>query len=129
MPGSRLDEIESTRVELGHASRDREAEPSSARARVLDGCAGGVGAKESLEDALLGFLRNSRSRVGDADLVEPIVSPKLDVNGNGTLSFEEWAVRSIDKFKGADRDRSGWLTAAEFATTAPPPPKRPRCGC
>jgi len=54
---------------------------------------------------------------------------KLDVNGNGTLSFEEWAVRSIDKFKGADRDRSGWLTAAEFATTAPPPPKRPRCGC
>ena len=45
---------------------------------------------------------------------------KLDVNGNGTLSFEEWAVTTITKFNGADRDRSGWLTAAEYATTAPP---------
>jgi hypothetical protein len=55
---------------------------------------------------------------------------KLDANGNGTLSFEEWALKSIDKFKGADRDRSGWLTAAEYATTAPPPPKhKPKCGC
>jgi hypothetical protein len=54
---------------------------------------------------------------------------KLDVNGNGTLSFEEWAVTTITKFKGADRDRSGWLTAAEYATTAPPPPKRKTCSC
>ena len=54
---------------------------------------------------------------------------KLDVNGNGTLSFEEWAVRTIDKFNGADRDRTGWLTAAEYATTAPPPPKKKRCSC
>ena len=54
---------------------------------------------------------------------------KLDVSGNGTLSFEEWAVRTIDKFNGADRDRSGWLTAAEYATTAPPPPKKKRCSC
>jgi hypothetical protein len=54
---------------------------------------------------------------------------KLDANGNGTLSFEEWAVKSIDKFKGADRDRSGWLTAAEYATTAPPPPKHKSCSC
>lgn len=55
---------------------------------------------------------------------------KLDSNGNGALSFEEWAARTIDKFQGADKDRSGWLTAAEYATTAPPPPKRkPRCRC
>ena len=54
---------------------------------------------------------------------------KLDGNGNGALSFEEWAVKSIDKFAGADRDRSGALTPAEFATTAPPPPKRKRCAC
>ena len=45
---------------------------------------------------------------------------KLDINGNGNLSFEEWADRTIDKFNGADRDRTGWLNAAEFATTAPP---------
>ena len=54
---------------------------------------------------------------------------KLDTNGNGSLSFEEWADKSIDKFNGADKDHSGWLTAAEFATTAPPPPKKARCSC
>ena len=54
---------------------------------------------------------------------------KLDTNGNGTLSFDEWAVKTIDKFKGADRDRSGWLTPAEYATTAPPPPKHQSCSC
>jgi hypothetical protein len=54
---------------------------------------------------------------------------KLDANGNGTLSFEEWAVKSIEKFRGADKDRSGWLAPAEYATTAPPPPKRKRCAC
>ncbi len=53
---------------------------------------------------------------------------KLDANGNGTLSFEEWAVKTVDKFSGADRDRSGWLTPAEYATTAPPPPKK-KCAC
>ena len=54
---------------------------------------------------------------------------KLDANGNGALSFEEWAVKSIDKFGGADKDRSGWLTPAEYASTAPPPPKTKRCSC
>ena len=54
---------------------------------------------------------------------------KLDINGNGTLSFDEWAVKSIEKFQSADRDRSGWLTPAEYSTTAPPPPKRTKCAC
>ena len=55
---------------------------------------------------------------------------KLDANGNGALSFEEWASKTIEKFQGADKDRSGWLTPAEYALTAPPPPKhKPRCGC
>ena len=55
---------------------------------------------------------------------------KLDTNGNGSLSYEEWAAKTIDKFEGADKDKSGWLTSAEYATTAPPPPKKkPRCGC
>jgi hypothetical protein len=54
---------------------------------------------------------------------------KLDANGNGALSFDEWAVKTIDKFKGADRDRSGFLTTAEYATTAPPPPKHKTCSC
>jgi hypothetical protein len=54
---------------------------------------------------------------------------KLDKNGDRTLSFSEWAARTIDKFEGADKDRSGWLGAAEYATTAPPPPKKKRCSC
>ena len=54
---------------------------------------------------------------------------KLDKNGNGMLSFEEWAIKTVDKFGGADKDRSGWLTPVEYATTAPPPPKKKRCAC
>ena len=54
---------------------------------------------------------------------------KLDVNGNGTLDFEEWAVRTVDKFAEADKDKTGWLTPAEYAVTAPPPPKKKRCSC
>jgi hypothetical protein len=55
---------------------------------------------------------------------------KLDSNGNGALSFDEWAAKTIEKFNGADKDRSGWLTPAEYAATAPPPPKpKARCSC
>ena len=55
---------------------------------------------------------------------------KLDRNGNGTLSFDEWAVKTLDKFGRADRDRSGFLDPAEFATTAPKPARRKaRCAC
>ena len=54
---------------------------------------------------------------------------KLDKNGNGNLDFEEWAVRTVDKFADADKDRTGWLTPAEYAVTAPPPPKKKRCSC
>lgn len=55
---------------------------------------------------------------------------KLDTNGDGQLSFDEWAVKTTTRFAQADKDRSGSLTRAEFATTAP---KRraaqPRCAC
>lgn len=55
---------------------------------------------------------------------------KLDVNGDGRLSFEEWAVKGLTRFAGADKDKSGTLTRVEFATTAV---KRkagpPRCAC
>ena len=80
------------------------------------------------------FSRADRDKDGRVE-TEEVLGPrrkafaKLDANGNGTLSFEEWAVKSIDKFRGADRDRSGWLTAAEYATTAPPPPKPKKCAC
>ena len=80
------------------------------------------------------FSRADRDKDGRIE-AEEMLGPrrkafaKLDANANGTLSFEEWAVKSIDKFRGADRDRSGWLTPAEYATTAPPPPKPKKCSC
>lgn len=76
--------------------------------------------------------KNDDGRITAAELLEPRrkAFAKLDMNGNGMLSFEEWAVRTIDKFEGADKDRSGWLIPAEYATTAPPPPKKKaRCSC
>jgi uncharacterized protein YxeA len=74
--------------------------------------------------------KDDDGRITAAELYEPRrkAFAKLDVNGNGVLSFEEWAVKTIGKFGGADKDRSGWLTAAEYASTAPPP-KKTRCAC
>jgi hypothetical protein len=31
---------------------------------------------------------------------------KLDSNNNGSLSFEEWAAKTITKFQGADKDQT-----------------------
>ena len=75
--------------------------------------------------------KDDNGRIERAELLEPRrkAFAKLDKDGNGILSFEEWAVRTLDKFGGADKDRSGWLTPAEYATTAPPPPKKKRCAC
>jgi hypothetical protein len=76
--------------------------------------------------------KDEDGRITATELFEPRhkAFAKLDANGNGTLSFEEWAARTVDKFRGADKDRSGWLTSAEYATTAPPPPKKKaRCSC
>ncbi len=75
--------------------------------------------------------KDDNGRIERAELLDPRrkAFAKLDANGNGTLSFEEWAVRTVEKFEGADKDRSGWLTPAEYATTAPPPPKAKRCSC
>lgn len=75
--------------------------------------------------------KDKNGRIAREELLAPRrkAYAKLDADHNGTVSFEEWAVKTLDKFGGADKDGSGWLTAAEYASTAPPPPKRPRCGC
>ncbi len=54
---------------------------------------------------------------------------KLDTDGNNLLSFEEWAVKTADRFAGADGNGDGKLTRAEFATTAPTPEPKPKCRC
>lgn len=54
----------------------------------------------------------------------------LDVDGNNLLTFEEWAVTTVNRFEGADQDQDGKLTQQEFATTAPRnTPRRPACRC
>ena len=75
--------------------------------------------------------KNEDGRITLAELVEPRrkAYAKLDLNGDGKLSFEEWAVKTIDKFEGADADDSKALTAAEFATTAPKRKAKPACSC
>lgn len=53
---------------------------------------------------------------------------KLDLDHNGALSFQEYAAKGIAKFNAAG-GRKGWLSAAEFVATAPPPPKHKTCSC
>lgn len=80
------------------------------------------------------FSRADKNKDGKIES-EEILGPrrkafaKLDANGNGALTFDEWAISTIEKIQGADKDRSGWLSAAEYATTAPPLPKHKRCAC
>ena len=75
--------------------------------------------------------KDENGRVTLAELVEPRrkAYAKLDINQDGKLSFEEWAVRTIDKFEDADADKSKWLTPAEYATTAPKRKPKPACSC
>jgi hypothetical protein len=57
---------------------------------------------------------------------------KLDKDGNNLLTFEEWAVATVTKFDGADKNHDQWLSPEEFRSTAPPPAKakpRPKCSC
>lgn len=54
---------------------------------------------------------------------------KLDKDGNNLLTFEEWAVTTSDRFAGADANRDGWLSPAEFAATAPKHKPKPKCSC
>jgi hypothetical protein len=54
---------------------------------------------------------------------------KLDLDHNGALGFQEYAAKGIEKFNSAG-GRKGWLSAAEFVATAPPPAKhKAACSC
>ena len=56
---------------------------------------------------------------------------KLDANHDGRLDFDEWAAKTTTKFAGADGDKSGALSRAEFLATAPKvrAGAKPRCVC
>jgi len=79
------------------------------------------------------FDRLDRNHDGKISLPE-MLSPrarafrKLDVDGNNLLTFDEWAVGSINKFKAADKGGKGYLSREDFATTRPKPRKQ-ACKC
>jgi hypothetical protein len=80
------------------------------------------------------FDRLDRDRDGRITRNE-VLSPraaafrKLDVNHDNLLTFEEWSVRTTDRFAGADANRDGWLSRVEFATTKPKRSAKPACRC
>ncbi|MEJ2408541.1 MAG: EF-hand domain-containing protein [Novosphingobium sp.] len=77
------------------------------------------------------YDRNSDGRISRNEMLSTRTAGfrKLDKDGNNLLSFEEWAVTTIDKFDQADTDRDDQLTPREFARTAPPPKRKPKCSC
>jgi hypothetical protein len=79
------------------------------------------------------FSRYDHDKDGKVEAGEYLASrrknfDKLDADHNGALSFQEYAVKGIEKFNGAG-GKKGWLSPAEFAKTAPPPPKHKTCSC
>ena len=79
------------------------------------------------------FSRYDHDKDGKVEAAEYLAArqrnfAKLDVDHNGALSFQEYAVKGIEKFNAAG-GKKGWLSHAEFVATAPPPPKRKTCSC
>jgi hypothetical protein len=75
--------------------------------------------------------RNRDGRITRNEMLGPRVAAfrKLDVDGNNLLSFEEWAVKTSDRFRGADRNGDLVLSREEFATTRPRPARPQECRC
>ncbi|RQW45949.1 hypothetical protein [Novosphingobium sp. LASN5T] len=75
--------------------------------------------------------RDRDGRITRNEMLAPRVRDfrKLDVDGNNLLSFEEWAVKTADRFKTADANGDQSLTRTEFATTKPKMKKKQDCAC
>ena len=80
------------------------------------------------------FARYDKDKDGKVEIAEYLAArkrnfDKLDIDHNGALSFQEYAVKGIEKFASAG-GRKGFLTPAEFVATAPPPAKHKQgCSC
>ena len=79
------------------------------------------------------FSRYDHDKDGKVEAAEYLASrqrnfAKLDVDHNGALSFQEYAVKGIEKFNAAG-GKKGWFSPAEFVATAPPPSKHKTCSC
>ena len=77
------------------------------------------------------FDRDRNDKISRIELMSSRTAAfrKLDSDGNNLLTFEEWAAATGQRFAGADRDKSGELTRAEFGTTAPKPAVKGKCSC
>jgi len=77
------------------------------------------------------FDRDRDGRITRNELLAPRADSfrKLDTDHNNLLSFEEWAVKTGNRFKGADSNGDGALTRPEFATTKPKLGQQPQCNC
>ena len=75
--------------------------------------------------------RNSDGRVTPNEMLAPRVAAfrKLDGDGNNLLSFDEWAVKTSNRFRAADANGDRILDRGEFATTRPKPKAHPDCRC
>jgi hypothetical protein len=77
------------------------------------------------------YDRDRSGRVGRNEMLSTRTDAfrRLDKDGNNLLTFEEWAVATVNRFEAADRDRDAELTPAEFASTRPKRAKRTECRC
>ena len=75
--------------------------------------------------------RNRDAAITRNEMLGPRVATfrALDVDGNNLLSFEEWAVRTGNRFKAADKNGDLRLTREEFVATKPKPAVKPECRC
>lgn len=69
------------------------------------------------------FDRNDKDKNGAITREEYLANrrkafARLDINGDGRLGFDEWAVKTTTKFAAADTDKSGAMSRTEFTTTA-----------
>ena len=71
------------------------------------------------EQRFFRYDRNRDWRITRSEMLSTRASAfrKLDVDGNNLLTFEEWAVTTVEKFEGADANGDRELSPAEFATT------------
>ena len=79
------------------------------------------------------FSRYDKNKDGKVEADEYLAArrrnfDKLDLDHNGQLSFQEYAIKGIQKFQAAGGSK-GWLSPAEFVATALPPAKRKTCSC
>ena len=129
------------RAEVERGAPPPAAEPSAEPTGLPSADVAGLRGPEPPEETQLSreerrFFRYDRNRDRIITRQEMMSSRtdafrKLDTDGNNLLDFEEWAIATSTRFAGADGNRDGRLTQAEFATTAPKPTPRPSntCAC